>query len=403
MTMTHEPMVESTDVPPEASDAWAAIEAITQAANAAAHGDFETRLGPIGNDPRAIACRNAINAMLDRTDAFVRESAAALGAASRKEYHRIVLERGLSGALAAGAADINRALQVMAQTDAALDAAKEERVALATELEDAVGAVVDQVAAASAELEATAGGLVDTAKSNSIVSSSVAEQSSSVADFMQAVTDSVERMRASVRSIETQATSSSATAGEAIAQTQRVEGTFAALQTATKQIDDVIGLIADVADQTRLLAFNATIEAARAGESGKGFAVVANEVKELADQTAGATLTINNQIRDIEAASEAASEAVQSMGESVAQMGESAEAIGHAVSEQREAIGDVSKSTDSAKTATIEVNSGIDEITQSAEMTSNAASDLTNAALELSEMSGNLRLTVAQVVERIKG
>ena len=57
---------------------------------------------------------------------------------------------------------------------------------------------------------------------------------------------------------------------------------------ASKQIDQIISTINDIASQTNLLALNASIEAARAGEAGKGFAVVANQVNILADQSAQA-------------------------------------------------------------------------------------------------------------------
>ena len=58
-------------------------------------------------------------------------------------------------------------------------------------------------------------------------------------------------------------------------------------------------VIRGIAEQTNLLALNATIEAASAGEAGKGFAVVASEVKDLARQSADATDSIANQIREI--------------------------------------------------------------------------------------------------------
>ena len=62
------------------------------------------------------------------------------------------------------------------------------------------------------------------------------------------------------------------------------------------EIGKVIEVIQDIAEQTNLLALNATIEAARAGDAGKGFAVVATEVKELAKQTANATIDIRKRI-----------------------------------------------------------------------------------------------------------
>ncbi|MCP3741379.1 methyl-accepting chemotaxis protein [Rossellomorea sp. BNER] len=78
-------------------------------------------------------------------------------------------------------------------------------------------------------------------------------------------------------------------------------------------IVNVVSIIQQVAEQTKLLAFNATIEAARAGEAGKGFAVVANEIRRLAEQSSHSTTKITKTIENMDRISEKASQQFDQM------------------------------------------------------------------------------------------
>lgn len=83
----------------------------------------------------------------------------------------------------------------------------------------------------------------------------------------------------------------------------RVEGiaeTILALSERTQQISEIINTVNALADQSKLLALNASIEAARAGEEGKGFAVVAMEVRQLAEQSREATARVRDILNEIQ-------------------------------------------------------------------------------------------------------
>lgn len=85
---------------------------------------------------------------------------------------------------------------------------------------------------------------------------------------------------------------------------EEIEITFSDFQNSVQQIKDCMGKIISIANQTNMLALNASIEAARAGEQGKGFAVVAEEVKNLANEIKQLVNTVDASIDDVEEGTE---------------------------------------------------------------------------------------------------
>lgn len=81
---------------------------------------------------------------------------------------------------------------------------------------------------------------------------------------------------------------------------EEIQDTFVDLQTSVQQIKECMKKIVSIANQTNMLALNASIEAARAGEQGKGFAVVADQVKNLANEIKQLVSTVDVSIDDVE-------------------------------------------------------------------------------------------------------
>ena len=125
-------------------------------------------------------------------------------------------------------------------------------------------------------------------------------------------------------------------AEQAVAQASTMGDEVDALTQASSAIGEVIRIISGIAEQTNLLALNATIEAARAGEAGKGFAVVASEVKDLARETAAATQRVADQIAAIQSTSKTVTAGIAATSHIIGRLDVVQARIGGVLEEQAE-------------------------------------------------------------------
>ena len=159
---------------------------------------------------------------------------------------------------------------------------------------------------------------------------------------------------------------------EAVTQANHTNSIVSGLADAGQKIGEVIELINSIAEQTNLLALNATIEAARAGEAGKGFAVVASEVKNLATQTSKATDEIGAQISGVQNSTSEAVSALEVITSTISKINEISTAIATAVEEQAAVTNEISSNMHMAASGVDTINASMTEIASSAQLANEA-------------------------------
>ncbi|MEO5362355.1 MAG: bacteriohemerythrin [Magnetococcus sp. DMHC-8] len=183
---------------------------------------------------------------------------------------------------------------------------------------------ITTMAAAAEEMTANIGGVNQSLEQ---VDSAVRHVATSVQDMTNALGEVRERCQA--------ASDASSQTDKRVRETQAV---MEKLSVSAAEIGKFVKTIKNIADQTSLLALNASIEAAGAGEAGKSFAVVANEVKELARQTEKATWMIREKTEDITTIATSVAAANKEIIASVTSISQANQIITYAVDEQTSAI-----------------------------------------------------------------
>jgi methyl-accepting chemotaxis protein len=223
----------------------------------------------------------------------------------------------------------------------------------------------------SGRTERQAATLEQTAAALSAVTAKVT-QSSKIADEARGVAD--------------QANRSAVASGKVVAQTVDAMGQ---IEESSKQINNIIGVIDQIAFQTNLLALNAGVEAARAGEAGKGFAVVAQEVRELAQRSAKAA----KEIKDLIGRS---SEKVTSGVELVNQTGAALGDIGRYIVHINTFMDALALSAREQSTSLSEVNSAMHQMDQVTQQNASMVEESTAASTTLATEAERLRELVSQ-------
>ncbi|MEO0595818.1 MAG: methyl-accepting chemotaxis protein [Chloroflexota bacterium] len=165
----------------------------------------------------------------------------------------------------------------------------------------------------------------------------------------------------------------------------------------TQQIGEIIATVNNLADQSRMLALNASVEAARAGEEGKGFAVVAMEVRNLADQNRDATVQVREILGEIQRATNSAVMVTEEGSKGVDAGQTKVNNAGEAIKELSKAIEDAAMAAMQIAASTRQQTIGMDQLTDAMRTIKHATTETVSSTMQVEASVNRLQETARRV------
>ncbi len=255
---------------------------------------------------------------------------------------------------------------------------------MAQKLRSVVGEVRNGVDSVSSAASQIATGNQDLSARTEQTAANLEETAASIEELTATVTQSADTAR-QANQLAATAVQAAERGGEVVSQ---VVMSMDQINTSSRKISDIIGVIDGIAFQTNILALNAAVEAARAGEQGRGFAVVAGEVRSLAGRSAEAA-------KEIKALISTSVSNVDLGAEQVAQAGESMQEIVASVRRVTDLIGEITASANEQRDGIAQVNQAVSNLDQMTQQNAALVEESSAAATSMNEQAQRLAQVVA--------
>jgi methyl-accepting chemotaxis protein len=275
---------------------------------------------------------------------------------------------------------------------------------ITSSLSNQVGSAARHIQSSSAELQAAANQQATGAREQATAMSEIANTISELLATSRQIADSAKRVSQIAAQTATAARTGEITVakGHDASSTVRkqvdlIVGHMLELGRKSQQVGSVLEIVAELAEQTNILAINATIEAAGAGDAGRRFGVVADEIRKLADRVAASTKEIRGMIEEVRSAAnttvmatEAGSKAVDVGNAQVLEMATAFRQIASLVGTTTDAAREIELSTKQQATAVEQVNLAITTTAGATRETEASSSQTLQTASQLTGLSASL-------------
>jgi methyl-accepting chemotaxis protein len=271
-------------------------------------------------------------------------------------------------------------------------------------LSEQIGSAVGQVRSSSAELQAAANQQASGAKEQATAMTEISTTISELLATSRQIAESAQRVAHNAEETANAARSGNGTVDmthESISgirrQVDQIVAHMLELGKKSQEIGAVLDIVSELAEQTNILAINATIEAAGAGDAGKRFAVVAEEIRNLADRVGGSTKEVRGLIEDVRSAvnttvmaTETGSKAVDAGSRQFGDLASAFKQIANLVSTTTEAAREIELSTKQQSTAVEQVNVAVANVTQTSMETETSAGQTLQTVSQMAALSQDL-------------